>query len=191
MGLVIRSQHYQQLQSQIQTTRATKEAVIDQISTHGSCRYNRFVPELKVPRIKTHEKCQRYSSMKLDDYCDPQEFEISQKHQLKQIFAPFLTIIDGGIVKIGSNVKLGPRVTFITTTHPLDTVKRVDEEYEWARGINIGDFVRIGANVTILAGVSIGDNVVIGENSVVMRNVPNNAVFSGIPARMVKKDGNL
>lgn len=176
---------------------------------------------MKISRIKTHEKCQRYNSMKLDDYCDPQEFEISQKHQLKQIFgkidnitslieppffldygfnieigsnttiAPFLTIIDGGIVKIGSNVKLGPRVTFITTTHPLDTVKRVDEEYEWARGINIGDFVRIGANVTILAGVSIGNNVVIGENSVVMRNVPNNAVLSGIPARMVKKDGNL
>ena len=46
--------------------------------------------------------------------------------------------------------------------------------------------VRIGGNVTILPGVTIGSNVVIGAGAVVSRDIPDNSVALGVPARVVK-----
>ncbi len=52
---------------------------------------------------------------------------------------------------------------------------------------HIGHGTFIGANVSILPGVFIGDNVVIGAGSVVTRDVPNNHMAIGNPARIIKK----
>ena len=52
-------------------------------------------------------------------------------------------------------------------------------------GIEIGDNVMIGADVSILPNVKIGSNVIIGAGSVVTKDIPDNAVAAGIPCRVV------
>lgn len=50
----------------------------------------------------------------------------------------------------------------------------------------IGDNVTLGANVVIIGNVHIGNNVIIGAGSVVVKDVPDNAVVVGNPARTIK-----
>ena len=61
-------------------------------------------------------------------------------------------------------------------------------EIFWDRGggICIGNNVFIGMKTTILKGVHIGDNVIIGANSLVNKDVPNNCVVAGNPARVMR-----
>ncbi len=51
----------------------------------------------------------------------------------------------------------------------------------------IGNHVFIGAGAKILGDVTIGNNVTIGANSVVIKDVPDNCVVAGVPARIIKK----
>lgn len=51
----------------------------------------------------------------------------------------------------------------------------------------IGNNVSLGANVTIIGGVRIGDNVTVGAGSVVVKDVPDNCVVAGNPARIIKQ----
>jgi serine O-acetyltransferase len=53
----------------------------------------------------------------------------------------------------------------------------------------IGDYVRIGAGAKILGNVRIGDFAVIGANAVVIGDVPAAAVVAGVPARVLRKEG--
>lgn len=57
---------------------------------------------------------------------------------------------------------------------------------ECTNGPTLGDNVTIGANVCIIGDISIGNNVQIGAGAVVVKNVPDNAVVVGNPARVVK-----
>lgn len=50
----------------------------------------------------------------------------------------------------------------------------------------IGDNVFLGANVTIIGGVRIGNNVEVGAGSVVVKDVPDNCVVAGNPAKIIK-----
>ena len=52
--------------------------------------------------------------------------------------------------------------------------------------IKIGNDVWIGANVSILAGVNIGNGAVIGAGAVVTKNIPENAIACGNPAKVIK-----
>ena len=53
----------------------------------------------------------------------------------------------------------------------------------------IGDNVEMTVGAKIIGKVSIGNNVVIAPNSVVVKDVPDNCVVSGVPAKIIKKDG--
>lgn len=56
-----------------------------------------------------------------------------------------------------------------------------------ANPVYVGDNVWIGENVSVLPGVRIGKGSVIGANSVVSKDVPENAIVAGVPARILKK----
>lgn len=50
----------------------------------------------------------------------------------------------------------------------------------------LGDNVSLGANVTIIGAVHIGNNVVVGAGSVVVKDVPDNCVVAGNPAKIIR-----
>ncbi len=51
----------------------------------------------------------------------------------------------------------------------------------------VGDFVSIGTNATLLPDVCVGNNVIIGGNSLVNKDVPDNTVVVGVPAKIIKE----
>jgi serine acetyltransferase len=55
----------------------------------------------------------------------------------------------------------------------------------------IGDNVSLGANVTIIGDITIGNNVTIGAGSVVVKDVPDNSIVAGNPARVIKYTQNI
>ena len=85
------------------------------------------------------------------------------------------------LIEIGSNVTMSIRVTLMAH----DTSTKNSLGYTKIGKIHIGDNVFIGANATVLPGVCIGNNSVVGANSVVTKNVPENTVVAGNPARVV------
>lgn len=101
-------------------------------------------------------------------------------------FANFnLTILDEAEVRFGENVYIGPNVSIYTACHPLDAESR-NKALEWAEPVIIGNNVWIGGSVTIVPGVRIGNNVVIGAGAVVTKDVPDNVVAGGNPAKVIK-----
>lgn len=96
-----------------------------------------------------------------------------------------VTILDMASVTIGNNVWLGPNVGIYAVAHPIDTIGRKNK-LGIAKPVTIGDNVWIGGNSVVLMGVTIGKNAVIGAGSVVTKDVPENTIAVGNPARIIK-----
>lgn len=88
-------------------------------------------------------------------------------------------------ITIGNNVFLAPGVHIYTATHPLDQIER-NSGYEYGKPVKIGDNVWLGGRAVICPGVTIGNNVVVAAGAVVTKNVPNNVVVGGNPAKIIK-----
>jgi UDP-2-acetamido-3-amino-2,3-dideoxy-glucuronate N-acetyltransferase len=84
-------------------------------------------------------------------------------------------------IKIGSDVFVGPNVTFMNDKYP----KSKNRKFEKLSTV-IDDFASIGANATILPGIKIGKYAVIGAGSVVTKDVPPGMVVAGNPASELK-----
>lgn len=95
------------------------------------------------------------------------------------------TILDCATITIGDNVFLAPGVQLYTATHPLDAIER--RSTECALPISIGDDVWIGGCAMVLPGVSIGSRVVVAAGSVVTKDLENDVVVAGVPARVIKR----
>ncbi len=90
---------------------------------------------------------------------------------------------DQGGIRIGDGVLIGHQVVIATLNHSLNPAERSDMI---PSPVVIGDNVWIGSHSTILAGVTVGKNAVIAAGSVVTKNVPENAVVAGVPAKVIK-----
>ncbi|HLO03687.1 MAG TPA: sugar O-acetyltransferase [Symbiobacteriaceae bacterium] len=97
-------------------------------------------------------------------------------------------ILDVAPVEIGDNFMAATKVQLITATHPLDATKRTSG-LEYGKPIKIGDNCWLGAGAIVLPGVTIGNNVVVGAGSVVTKNLPDNVVVAGNPARIIRELG--
>lgn len=97
-----------------------------------------------------------------------------------------LVILDPTKVEFGDNVFVGPNCGFYTAEHPLNPDVR-NLGFEFAKPIKVGNNVWFGGNVTVIGGVRIGDNVVIGAGSTVTKDIPDNVVVVGNPARIIKE----
>lgn len=91
-------------------------------------------------------------------------------------------------ITIGDNVLIGSGCLITDTdAHPISWEERKKENYKKTlkAPISIGNDVFIGARSIILKGVNIGDRVVIGAGSVVSKDIPNDSIVAGNPARPI------
>jgi len=127
----------------------------------------------------------------------------------------FLVVEGGGSIEIGNNVNIGKKTSIRSSesikigdyvlisanviildnnSHSLDFKERridIDESrngYQQSKSspIIIGNDVWIGARAVILKGVKIGNRSIIAAGSVVTKNVPNDSIYAGNPAKLVK-----
>lgn len=102
----------------------------------------------------------------------------------KNVFINFdCTFLALGGITIDEDVLIGPKVSLITENHPLNPE---DRKGLIGKRIHIKRNAWIGANATILPGVTIGENSVVAAGAVVSKDVPDNAVAGGIPAKFIK-----
>lgn len=93
-----------------------------------------------------------------------------------------------GPVCIGNHVNLAQGITITALNHNFeDASKRIDEQGISTKSVVIGDDVWIGANAVILPGVTIGSHCVVAAGAVVTKDVPDNCVVGGVPAKVIKK----
>jgi len=92
-----------------------------------------------------------------------------------------------GPVTIGNHVNLAQGITVTALNHNfIDTTLRIDEQGISTNPVVIGDDVWIGANAVILPGVTIGRHVVVAAGAVVTKDVRDNCVVGGVPAKVLK-----
>jgi acetyltransferase-like isoleucine patch superfamily enzyme len=105
-------------------------------------------------------------------------------HIGKNVFINFdCTFLALGGIIIEDDVLIGPKVSLITENHPLNPQERKGLT---GKSIHIKENAWIGANATILPGVTIGKNAVVAAGAVVSKDVPDNTVVGGIPAKLIK-----
>lgn len=97
-----------------------------------------------------------------------------------------LTILDIAPVTIGAHVMIGPNVDIYTVNHPLKAAGRRGYLAQ-AKPVTIGHDVWIGGKVAIMPGVTIGNNVVVAAGAIVTKDVPDNVLVGGVPARVIKR----
>lgn len=80
---------------------------------------------------------------------------------------------------------IGPNVDIYTVNHPMIAEGR-RQYLAQASPVTIGDDVWIGDKVAIMPGVTIGSNVIIAAGAVVTKDVSDNTLVGGVPARKIK-----
>ena len=107
----------------------------------------------------------------------------------KHFYANYnFVVLDYDKIIIGDNVKIGPNVVLCSATHPLEAKIRCSgtEASTYGKPINIKNNVWIGANAVVNCGVTIGANSIVGAGSIVLKDVPDNVVVAGCPAKIIK-----
>jgi acetyltransferase-like isoleucine patch superfamily enzyme len=92
-------------------------------------------------------------------------------------------------VSIEDNVFVGHGVTFVNDSYPRATNREgaLQSEADWkVEPTVVKKGASIGSGVTLLSSITIGENAMVGAGSVVTRNVPQNAVVAGNPARIIR-----
>jgi len=93
-------------------------------------------------------------------------------------------------VEIEDNVFVGHNVSFINDKYPrsANADGSLQTETDWkVVKTRVKKGASIGTSATILCGVTIGENAIVGAGSVVTKDVPDNAVVAGNPARLMRK----
>lgn len=107
-------------------------------------------------------------------------------HVGENFYANFdCVILDVCRVTIGDNCFIAPGVHIYTATHPILAAERILGP-EYGKPVTIGHNVWIGGRAIINPGVTVGDNVVVASGAVVTKNVPDNVVVGGNPARVIR-----
>lgn len=95
-------------------------------------------------------------------------------------------MLDVAPIVLGVDVQLAPYVQLLTANHPVEAEAR-RAKWETGEPITLGDNVWLGGGVIVCPGVTIGENTVVGAGAVVTRDLPDNVVAVGNPARVTRK----
>tara|TARA_Y100000590_G_scaffold454140_1_gene600408 strand:- start:416 stop:934 length:519 start_codon:yes stop_codon:yes gene_type:complete len=150
-----------------------------------------YIPFLKVIRLRSW--CYRFAlkSMGSNTYIldavtilSPEKLELGKRVSIHE---NSLLACQGG-VKIGDCVAIGSNFIISSSEHiNKDTSKLIKDQGIKSLPVAIGNNVWIGARVTILMGVKIGNNSIIGAGSLVNKDIPDNVVAAGVPAKIIRK----
>lgn len=94
------------------------------------------------------------------------------------------SFLDLGGITIEDEVMIGPRVNITSENHPVDVTSR---KTMVPGTVLIKRNAWIGAAATILPGVMVGENSVVAAGAVATKDVPDNTVVAGVPAKVVKE----
>ena len=91
------------------------------------------------------------------------------------------------LISIGDNVRITSNVKFITHDGGMWVARNLGilENADKFGKINIGNNVNIGWSVILMPGVNVGSNCIIGAGAIVTKDIPNNSVAAGVPARVI------
>lgn len=107
-------------------------------------------------------------------------------HVGEKFYANFdCVFLDVCEIRIGDNCMIAPGVHIYTATHPINPTER-NSGVELGKPVSIGHNVWIGGRAVINPGVKIGNNVVVASGAVVTKNIPDNVVVGGNPAKIIK-----
>lgn len=102
----------------------------------------------------------------------------------KNVFINFdCVFLDLGGITIEDGVFLAPNVKLLTEGHPLNPAER---HSLIVKPIHLKKNTWIGAGAIILQGVTVGENSVVAAGAVVLKDVPENTVVGGTPAKIIK-----
>ena len=91
------------------------------------------------------------------------------------------------LVTIGDDVRISSNVNFVTHDGGMHVIRQYKNIPADSFGkIVVGNNVFIGMNTIIMPGVTIGNNVIIGAGSIVTKDIPNNSVACGVPAKVIE-----
>ena len=90
------------------------------------------------------------------------------------------------IITLGDNVHITDGVKFITHDGGTLLFRKYVPDLEITKPIIVGNDVYFGTESIIMPGVTIGNKVVIGAGSIVTKDIPDNSVVVGVPARIIK-----
>jgi acetyltransferase-like isoleucine patch superfamily enzyme len=102
----------------------------------------------------------------------------------KNVFINFdCVFLDLGGITIEDSVLIAPKVSLLSEGHPLTPRRRATLN---VGHIHIKKNAWIGAGATILQGVIIGENAIVAAGAIVSKDVPDNMIVGGIPAKIMK-----
>ncbi|MDF1874438.1 acyltransferase [Sulfurimonas sp. SAG-AH-194-I05] len=91
---------------------------------------------------------------------------------------------------IENDVLLGPNVSIYSATHKYkDITIPIKKQGYTAKKVLIKEGSWLGVNSVIMPGVTIGKNAVVAAGSIVTKDVPDNCIVAGVPAKIIKKLG--
>lgn len=93
------------------------------------------------------------------------------------------TFLDIGGITIEDDVLIGPKVSLITESHPLNPAER---KALLVKPVVIKRNAWIGAGAIILPGVTVGENAVVAAGAVVSKDVADNSIVGGVPAKFLR-----
>lgn len=95
-----------------------------------------------------------------------------------------VTFVDLGGIMIEDQVLIGPGSRLITVNHLISPKNRRGIKVE---PIRIKKNAWLGTNVTVLPGVTVGENSIVAADSTVTKDVPDNVIVVGSPAKVIRK----
>lgn len=91
------------------------------------------------------------------------------------------------LITIGDYVRITADVRFITHDGGVWVIRNLKNKHDLDKFgmIQIGNNVMIGTGAVIMPNTMVGNNCIIGAGSIVTKNVPNNSVVAGVPAKVI------